>query len=86
MEYIKVYIAVTIHVDERGRKLPLSIIYEGREYPVDKIVDIRTTPPEHVGGLITKRYDCSVAGKVRSIYAEVTGRWFVEAVRQIQNE
>ncbi len=81
MDFIKIYIAVTLFVNERGVALPLSITYEGREYAVDKVVDVRTTPPRYVGGLITKRYDCLICGKVRHLYVEITGRWFVEAVR-----
>ncbi|MCH5164036.1 MAG: hypothetical protein J1F36_03380 [Clostridiales bacterium] len=85
MDYIKVYVAAIVYVDERGLVLPLSIVYNGREYAVDKVVDVRTTPPEHVGGLITNRYDCMILGKLRHIYVENTGRWFVE-VGQSANE
>lgn len=81
MKYIKVYVAVTVLIDESGFIRPLSVVYEGKRYEVDKIVDVRTTPPEHVGGLITRRYDCKILGKVRSLYVEKTGRWFVEARR-----
>ena len=86
MEYVKVYIAVTLYVDEQGKILPLSIIYCGKEYRIDKVTDIRSSPPEHVGGLITKRYDCLFMGKTRSVYREVTGRWFLEVKRDLENE
>ena len=85
MGYIKVYVAAIIYVDERGLVMPLSIVYNGREYSVDKVVDVRLTPPDHVGGLLPKRYDCMILNKVRHIYVENTGRWFVE-VRQSANE
>lgn len=81
MKYIKIYVAVTLFVDEQGKAFPLSVMYEGKEYAVDKITDVRQTSPYHVGGLITKRYDCVILGKIRSIYLETTGRWFVEARR-----
>lgn len=80
MNYIKVYVAVILRVDEQGRVKPLSIIYEGREYSVDGVTDVRTAPPEHVGGLITRRYDCKIGGKIRPVYLEKSGRWFVEAI------
>ncbi len=82
MEYVKIYIAVTLYVDERGTVRPLAVIYNGRKLSVDKVTDVRTAPPEHVGGLITKRYDCLIAGRIRPIFSEITGRWFVEAVRE----
>lgn len=80
MEYVKVYVGVTLYVDEQGKVTPLSVMFEGEEYAVDKVTDIRTAPPEHVGGLITRRYDCKIAGKTRKLYLE-NGRWFVEAKR-----
>ena len=78
MDYIKVYVAVIIRVDELKRITPLSIIYEGRQYDIDKVVAVRRTPPEHVGGIITHRYDCKIKNEYRSLYHEVDGRWFVE--------
>ena len=78
MEYLKVYVAVIALIDEQGRIKPLSVIFGGSEYVIDEVVDIRRTPPEHVGGLITGRYDCRFGGEVRHIYREETGRWFVE--------
>lgn len=72
------YIAVMLFVDELGRIAPVSIEYKGRTYEVDKVIDVRTAPPEFVGGLITKRYDCLIRGAIRHIYMEASGRWFVE--------
>lgn len=77
-KFFKVYVAVTLFVDERGKILPVSLFYDGREYLIDKVTDIRLTPPEHVGGLITKRYDCVIKRQVRHLYSEATGRWFLE--------
>ena len=81
MEYVKIFVAVTVYIDERGNMRPLSLFYNGRQYDVDKVVDVRKTPPEHVGGLITRRYDCVIRGKVRNLFRDIDGRWFIEGKR-----
>lgn len=85
MHYIKVYVAVTVFVSEQGQIKPLSLFYDGKQYVIDKVKSKRQSPPLHVGGLITSRYDCLIKGKERALYQEITGRWFVE-VMQIQND
>lgn len=82
MRYLKVYVPVTLYVDELGKVRPLSLTYDGREYIIDKVIETRRTPPEHVGGLITTCYDCVIGKKVRRLYAECTGRWFLEICAQ----
>lgn len=81
MEYFKVYVAAKVLVDERGSVRPLSIFFEGRELPIDKITYVCTAPPEHVGGLVTRKYSCRIRGKDRDVYVDIDGRWFVEARR-----
>lgn len=86
MGYIKVYVAVTVYIDERGKIRPLSLFYNGKEYAIEKVIDVRTTPPEHVGGIITKRYDCVILHRPKLLFCDIDGRWFVEALEQNEIE
>ena len=47
----KVYVKVTAVFSEDGRLTPLSLIWEdGREYPIDRILDVRPSPALKAGG------------------------------------
>lgn len=74
----KVYVSVTLFVSESGHVTPLSLFYDDREYFIDRVTARLRTTPQKVGGLLTERFDCMICGKVRSLYLETTGRWFVE--------
>ncbi len=81
----KIYVCVILYVDESGKIYPQSLFFDGREYRIDGLTDIRTSPPKEVGGLLTKRFDCIIRGKVRSLYKE-GDRWFVEVLSKEKNE
>lgn len=80
MRYEKVYVAMTLYVDTSGKMKPVALIWEdGRRYSIDKVYSERNSPPEHVGAILTRRYDVSVSGREKTVYLETqTNRWFVE--------
>ena len=77
-QFIKVYVAVILRVDEDGRMKPLAIEWEdGRRFDITKVADVRQAPPRHVGSSPTVRYTVDIAGSRRKLYHE-GARWFVE--------
>ncbi len=80
MFYEKVYVAVYLKVSAEGVMKPVCVEWsDGTCYKIDKILDERNAPPEHTGGVLTRRYSVIINGKVRVVYFEKhSGRWFVE--------
>lgn len=80
LRYKKVYVAVTLYVDAEGRMKPVAIDWaDGRRFTVDRVLSERNRPPEHVGAILTRRYEVLVEGKEKKLYLETqTNRWFVE--------
>lgn len=78
--YEKVYIAVILYVGTDGRMKPIALDWEdGRRFPIDKVVSERNCPPDHVGAILTRRFDVRMEGKEKTMYLELqTGKWFVE--------
>lgn len=79
-QFVKVYVAVVLRVDEDGRMKPLAIEWEdGRRYEITKVVDKCSAPPRHVGSMPTVRYTVDIAGNRRELYHETAyNKWFVE--------
>ncbi len=80
IKYEKVYVSVELKVDTFGNESLLSLEWEdGRVYRIDKTFSIRMSPPQHVGAVLTKRYDVLIEGQEKILYRETaTNRWFVE--------
>lgn len=78
--YEKVYVEMILRIDRDGGVRPLSLIWEdGMCYEVTRVLSSRMSPPAHVGGVLTRMYECEVNGQPRTIYVETqTNRWFVE--------
>ena len=82
--YEKVYVAVWLYVNEYGQAKPVAIEWgNGARYEIDKITDERNAPPDHVGGVLTRKYRIRVRGRDKLLYLETqSGRWFVERLTQ----
>lgn len=80
LEYIKVYVPVWLRADVDGNITPIALEWEnGRLYMIDRVVGAYMAPPEHVGAVLTKKYDVTVERRPRVLYEEThTGKWFVE--------
>ena len=79
MEFVsdKVYVRVLAEFSPEGSCRPLSITWEdGREYIIDRIIDIRKAVSLKAGGA-GLRYTCLIDGE-RSYLFKEEGRWFVE--------
>ena len=71
------FIEVNARFEESGRIMPRSIIWEGREYEVDRVVDIRRRASTKTGGA-GLRYTCFILGKERFLFYD-DNKWFVES-------
>ena len=77
MRYEKIYVAVTVKIDENGDIRPLAIIWEdGAVYEIDRIRYRSPAASLKVGGRGV-RYTVVIEGKERYLFDE-DGRWFVE--------
>ena len=74
----KQYVPVVVRFDTEGKLRPLVIEFdEEHKYPVDKVLDVRRTAYQRVGG-VGDRYTCRINGQVTYLWME-KGVWFVEA-------
>lgn len=72
-QYEKIYVSMILYVDRDGKMTPTDIEWEdGRKYHVDKVIKKRTSPPEHVGASVTRRYDVIVEGRKKILYLDTT--------------
>ncbi len=69
-----------LHIDNDGVMKPVAVEWtDGTKYEIDKIIDERNAPPEHTGGVLTRKYRVIIKGKERVIYLDKqTNKWFVE--------
>ena len=83
---LKVYVQVKVDFREDGIMLPRKITWEdGREYEIDRVVDIRQAAAMRAGGQ-GDRYTSKRGGKQSYLFFERSpnqtgnciGRWFVE--------
>lgn len=69
-----------LHIDDEGLMKPIAVEWtDGTNYEIDKIIDERNAPPEHTGGVLTRKYKVLIKGKEKIIYLDKqTNKWFVE--------
>ncbi len=72
----KHYTEVKAVFDTEGNITPLSITYNGSEFGIDRITDIRPAASLKAGGAGI-RYTCFIEGKQTYLFLEDT-RWFIE--------
>lgn len=75
----KHYTEVKALFDKEGKIMPLSMTYNGCEYEIDRVTDIRPAASLKSGGAGI-RYTCMVDGKPTYLFLEDT-KWFYELVQ-----
>ena len=82
----KVYVEVTVSFSCDGGMTPLSVIWEdGREYRIDRVLDMRPAAAMKAGGQ-GDRYTVRIRNRQSHLFFEQSakvgekgpGRWFVE--------
>ncbi len=77
MDLKKVFVKVIVKFETDGRIIPLSVILEdGREFPIDKVTDIRQAASLKCGGQGI-RYTCRIRNRETYLFYEGPN-WFVE--------
>lgn len=74
----KKYIDVIARFDKFGNIVPLSIIFDTHQYPIDRILEIKQSNSRVGGNGIL--YKCRIQHQVRHIYLE-RNRWFIESTK-----
>lgn len=80
LSYEKVYVAMLLYINDEGIMKPVAVEWpDGTRFDIDKVIDERNAPPEHTGGVLTRKYKVIIKGKEKIIYLDKqTNRWFVE--------
>lgn len=71
----KRYVPVVLHIDEKGKKKPLAIEFEGKRYEIDRVMKREPAACNTVGGVGIK-YTCVIWGQTRELWEEKE-QWFV---------
>ena len=70
-------LTVNVRHEVDGRAFPTSIVWEdGRQFFVDKVLDIRNAAAIKSGG-VGIRYTCKICGKTVQLFDE-EGIWFID--------
>ena len=70
-------LTVNVRHEVDGRAFPTSIVWEdGRQFFVDKVLDIRNAAALKSGG-VGIRYTCKICGKTVQLFDE-EGIWFID--------
>ena len=80
INYEKVYVSVYLKINSNGIMKPVAVEWaNGTRFDIDKIIDERNAPPEHTGGVLTRKYKVIIKGREKIIYLDKqTNQWFVE--------
>lgn len=73
----KRYVRVTADFDEEGAVRPLVVVFGGRRYCIDKVLDVCPRASLKAGGA-GMRYTCRILGQETYLFLEDGGKWFVE--------
>jgi len=73
----RTYVTVILKFDTEGIIIPLKIIFNDKEYEIDKIINVKNHL-SRMGG-VNNRFEIKIAGKVTYLFYDVLeNRWFVE--------
>ncbi len=76
---MKTFVGITAEHDKQGNIKPTILHWpDGRDFPIDQVLDVRMAPALIAGGHGT-RYLCrSMRREVNLFYDDLDGKWFVE--------
>ena len=74
---MKQYVEVIAKFDEIGRVIPLYVVFDKRNYRIDRVKNITLAASLKSGGQGV-RYTCKIGGQERFLFLE-ENLWFIEA-------
>lgn len=75
--YRRTYVQVVASFDEEGLATPLILRFEGRELPIDRMMDRRQAAATKAGGQ-GMRYTIRIGSHQTYLFQDEHQRWFVE--------
>ena len=72
----KKYVKVIAEIDEAGKKTPKIIIFDDREFIIDRVIDMKKCASMKVGG-VGERYKVRINNHETYLFFE-KDKWFVE--------
>ena len=76
---MKEFVSVTARFDHDGNLLPITLHWkDGRNFNIEKILDIRYAASLNKAGGAGIRYSCRISGKQRYLFLD-NNRWFVDS-------
>ncbi|WP_075756368.1 hypothetical protein [Sporomusa sphaeroides] len=71
------YVTITAKHDLNGNIKPLIMHWaDGRDFEVDKLLDVRTSAT--VGNGLGKRYICQICNKQVNLFCDSSGKWYIK--------
>jgi hypothetical protein len=79
----RVFVKVIIDVDTVGKITPIQLTWpDGREFPIDRVLDIRPAPAKSGGSGI--RYLCRIQGREVPLYQDqIRGAWWCDGKEDV---
>lgn len=79
VKYVKTYIDVLVKMRTDGTFIPIKLLWDGREFDIEKVIKITMSSPQYVGASSTIKYLVQMCGQERVLYLEdKPRRWFIE--------
>lgn len=73
----RTYVQVTVRFDEEGNARPLAILFQGANYPIDRILNRCRAAATKAGGQ-GMRYTVRICNQETFLFQDENQRWFVE--------
>lgn len=73
----KRYVDVVTYITKKGEITPVCLIWDNKQYPIDKV--IQTRKAASVVGGCGILYKCKIGGHMRNLFWEDDKRWFLES-------
>ena len=74
------YIDVIVKMPMTGGFIPQTLIWDNKEYPVERLMDVVSCRPQHVShNDICLKHVCIINNKRKELFYDIkTNKWFVE--------
>ena len=73
---MKEFISVFVLMDKSGKLIPKQIIWEGKVFNIDKVIDVRRSASLKAGG-VGVRFRVLINGRIKDLFLD-DYKWFIE--------
>lgn len=79
LQYVKTYVDVLVKMRTDGSYIPVKMLWDNKEYEVDRVLRISQGVPQYVGAGPTIKYLVVIGGQEKVLFLEDNPRrWFIE--------